>query len=78
MDLFYIILAIIFGGAVVCYIYESYRIKEEKKMVRLLSPKIGRLIELSSMKIANREELLNRPLTDYEKDRIADECYNKM
>ena len=78
MDLFYIILAIIFGGAVVCYIYESYRIKKEKEIVRLLSPKIERLIELSSIKIANREELLNRPLTDYEKDIIADECYSKM
>lgn len=75
MDLFYIILAIIFGGAVVTFIYETYREYKEKEIVRLLAPKIESLIDISSQRISKQQRKLKRPLTDEEKNKIADECY---
>lgn len=74
----YYVLAVVFGGAVVTFIYETYREHREKEIVRLLAPKIEALIEMSSTKISERERKLARPLTDLEKDRIADECYSKI
>lgn len=74
----YYVLAVIFGGAVVTFIYETYREYREKEIVRLLAPKIETLIEMSSIKISERERKLSRTLTDIEKDRIADECYSKI
>lgn len=72
------ILAIIFGGAVVTYIYEKSREIKEKKVEKLLSPKAEELIEISSMKIAERQKDLERELTEEEKDVIFDECYSRF
>lgn len=72
------ILAIIFGGAVVTYIYEKSREIQEKKVEKLLSPKAEELIEISSMRIAERQKDLNRELTEVEKNVIFDECYSKF
>lgn len=73
-----IILAIIFGGAVVTYIYEKRREIQEKKVGKLLSPKAEELIEISSMRIAERQKDLDRELTEVEKNVIFDECYSKF
>lgn len=74
----YIILAIIFGGAVVSYIYEIYYEKKDKQVGELLAPKIEELIELSSRKIFEKQKKLNRLLTEEEKNEILDDCYNKL
>lgn len=73
-----IILAIIFGGAVVIFIYETYYERKEKNIHKLLAPKIEDLIEMSSMKISNKQRILNRELTAEEKNKILDECYSQM
>ena len=74
----YIILAIIFGGAVVSYIYEIYYEKKDKQVGELLAPKIEELIELSSRKIFEKQKKSNRLLTEEEKNEILDDCYNKL
>ncbi len=73
-----ILLAIIFGGAVVTYIYEKRRELKEKRVQKLLSPKAEELIEISSMRIAERQKDLDRELTEAEKDLIFDECYSRF
>ena len=72
------ILAIIFGGAVVAYIYERRRELKEERVQKLLSPKAEELIEISSIRIAERQKVLNRELTEVEKDLIFDECYSRF
>lgn len=71
----YYVLAVIFGAAVVTFIYETYREYKEKEIVRLLAPKIESLIDISSQRISKQQRKLRRPLTDEEKNKIADECY---
>lgn len=73
-----IILAIIFGGAVVTFIYETYYEKKDKKVGELLAPKAEELIEVSSKKIFEKQKELNRGLTAKEKNEILDECYNNL
>lgn len=77
MDM-YIILGIIFGGATVAVIYETYYEKKEKQVESLLAPKVEKLIEVSSMKISKKQKDLKRNLTGDEKNKILDECYNEM
>lgn len=72
------ILTIIFGGAVVAYIYERKRELKEEKVGKLLAPKAEELIEISSMRIAERQKDLDRELTEAEKDLIFDECYSRF
>lgn len=72
------ILGIIFGGAVVIVIYESYYERKEKQVESLLAPKVEELIEVSSMKIAKKQRELKRKLTKDEKNKILDQCYNEM
>ena len=72
------ILGMILGGAIVTLIYENYNDKNEAKVRILLAPKIKKLIEVSSMKIAMKQERLNRLLTEEEKNQISDECYEEM
>ena len=74
----YMILGMILGGAIVTLIYENYNDKNEAKVRILLAPKIKKLIEVSSMKIAMKQERLNRLLTEEEKNQISDECYEEM
>lgn len=73
-----ILLAIIFGGAIAVFVYETYFEKKEKKIGELLAPKAEELIEISSRKIAIKQKEINRRLTDDEKNKICDECYNEM
>ena len=73
-----IIIAIIFPVSITIWAYETYYEKQEKKVNRLLAPKIEYLIQESSRKIAIREKELNRELTNSEKDKILDECYQEI
>lgn len=73
-----IILAIIFAVAVTIVAYETYYEKKEKKIGRLLAPKIELLIEMSSKEIFEKQNELNRELTETEKNKILDECYSKI
>ena len=73
-----IIIAIIFAVSITIWAYETYYEKQEKKVNRVLAPKIEFLIQESSRKIAIREKELNRELTNSEKDKILDECYKEI
>ena len=73
-----IILTIIFSVSVTIFCYETYYEKKEKKIGRLLAPKVEELMEKSSLEISRREKRLNRELTDAEKNKIVDECYSRI
>ena len=73
----YIILAFILGVAVTIFVYETYFEKKGLKVEDLLSTKLAVLLEESSKKIGERQKELNRKLTEEEKDRILDDCYNE-
>ncbi len=73
-----IILAIIFAVAVTIVVYETYYEKKEKKIGRLLAPKVEVLIEMSSKAIFEKQTELDRELTEAEKNKILDECYSKI
>ncbi len=73
-----IIIAVILAVSITIWAYETYYEKQEKKVNRVLAPKIEFLIQESSRKIAIREKELNRELTNSEKDKILDECYQEI
>ena len=73
----YIFLAFILGVAVTIFIYETYFEKKGIKVEDLLSTKLAILLEESSKRIGERQKELNRKLTEEEKDRILDDCYNE-
>lgn len=73
----YIILAFILGVAVTIFIYETYFEKKGLKVEDLLSTKLAILLEESSKRIGERQKELNRKLTEEEKDKILDDCYNE-
>lgn len=73
----YIILAFILGVAVTIFVYETYFEKKGLKVDDLLSTKLAILLEESSKKIGERQKELNRKLTEEEKDKILDDCYNE-
>ena len=78
MGLMKIILAIIFGGALVTVLYENYYERKEKKIGNLLAPKLQNLIEISSLQISKKQKELQRALTEDEKNKILDKCYNEI
>lgn len=73
----YIILAFILGIAVTIFVYETYFEKKGLKVEDLLSTKLAVLLEESSKTIGERQKELNRKLTEEEKDKILDDCYNE-
>ena len=73
-----IIIAVILAVSITIWAYETYYEKQEKKVNKVLAPKIEFLIQESSRKIAIREKELNRELTNSEKDKILDECYQEI
>ena len=73
-----IILVFIFAVALTIVVYETYYEKKEKKIGKLLAPKVELLIEMSSKKIFEKQTELNRELTEAEKNKILDECYSKI
>lgn len=74
----YFVLGIILGGAIITFIYESYYDKKDKKISKLLAPKLQSLIEISSLKIDKKRKKLKRELTEEEKNEILDNCYFEM
>lgn len=73
----YIFLAFILGVAVTIFVYETYFEKKGLKVEDLLSTKLAILLEESSKRIGERQKELNRKLTEEEKDKILDDCYNE-
>ena len=73
----YISLAFILGVAVTIFVYETYFEKKGLKVEDLLSTKLAILLEESSKRIGEKQKELNRKLTEEEKDRILDDCYNE-
>lgn len=73
----YISLAFILGVAVTIFVYETYFEKKGLKVEDLLSTKLAVLLEESSKRIGERQKELNRKLTEEEKDKILDDCYNE-
>lgn len=78
MEIMRIILAIILGGALVIVLYENYYERKEKKLGKLLAPKLEYLIEMSSVQISKKQNELKRSLTEDEKNKILDKCYNEI
>ncbi len=72
------ILSFIFGIAITIYIYEFYKKIKEEKIQALVPRKLEQLLEESSMRIGERQKLLNRNLTEEEKDSILDKCYREL
>jgi len=74
----YFILGIILGGAIITFVYESYYDKKGEKVSKLLAPKLQELIEISSLKVDKKRKILKRELTEDEKNKILDDCYNNL
>lgn len=71
----FIILGFIFGMALTIGIYETIADRKGGKIQNLLSRKMSILLQESSMRIGERQKILKRDLTEEEKDKILDECY---
>ena len=74
----YYILAFILGGAVVTYLYETIMDIKDKKIGSILAPKCEKLIEMSSKRIFVKQKELKRILTEEEKNKILDDCYDEL
>lgn len=71
----FVILGFIFGVALTIGIYETKAGMKGEKIQKLLSRKMSVLLQESSMRIGERQKILKRELTEDEKDKILDECY---
>ena len=71
----FIILGFIFGMVLTIGIYETIADRKGGKIQNLLSRKMSILLQESSMRIGERQKILKRDLTEEEKDKILDECY---
>lgn len=71
----YFILGAIFAGAVALYIYIKSEEKREARISKLTSKRLEMLLEQTTMRIGERQNELNRLLTEEEKNLILDECY---
>lgn len=70
-----IILAFVFGIALTIGIYETRTVMKGEEIQKSLSKKMSLLLQESSMRICERQKLLKRELTEDEKDKILDDCY---
>lgn len=71
----YFILGAIFAGAVSLFIYLKSEEKRDARISRLTSNKLEKLLEQTTMRIGEKQNELNRGLTEEEKNKILDECY---
>ncbi len=71
----YFILGAIFAGAVALFIYLKSEEKRDARISRLTSNKLEKLLEQTTMRIGEKQNELNRILTEEEKNKILDECY---
>ncbi len=72
------LLFFLLGIGVTIYVSETYAEKRGKKIEKILSKKLARLLEECSMQIGIRQKQLNRDLTEDEKDNILDKCYREI
>lgn len=71
----FVILGFVFGVALTIGIYETIAEKKGGKIEKLLSNKMALLLQESSIRIGERQKILKRELSEDEKDKILDECY---
>lgn len=71
----FVVLGFIFGVALTIGIYETIAEKKGYKIEKLLSNKMALLLQESSIRIGERQKILKRELSEDEKDKILDECY---
>lgn len=71
----FVVLGFIFGVALTIGIYETIADKKGYKIEKLLSNKMALLLQESSIRIGERQKILKRELSEDEKDKILDECY---
>jgi len=71
----YFILGVVFAGAVALYIYLKSEEKREARISKLTSKRLEMLLEQTTMRISEKQNELNRLLTEEEKNVILDECY---
>ncbi len=57
--------------------YIILNILREKRIKKLIAKTLVDLVEESTMRIGERARILNRDLTEEEKDKIIDEYYNE-
>lgn len=57
--------------------YIILNILREKRIKKLIAKTLVDLVEESTMRIGERTRILNRDLTEEEKDKIIDEYYNE-
>lgn len=71
----FVVLGFIFGVALTIGIYETIAERKGGKIEKLLSNKMALLLQESSIRIGERQKILKRELSEDEKDKILDECY---
>lgn len=71
----FVVLGFVFGVALTIGIYETIAEKKGGKIEKLLSNKMALLLQESSIRIGERQKILKRELSEDEKDKILDECY---
>lgn len=71
----FVVLGFIFGVALTIGIYETIAERKGGKIEKLLSNKMALLLQESSIRIGERQKRLKRELSEDEKDKILDECY---
>lgn len=72
-----LILGILFGMVIVKLIDEVIYVLRAKKINRCLSKTLIDLLEVSTMRIGERENILKRELTEEEKDKVIDDFYKE-
>lgn len=65
----------ILGILMSLYFYLYISEKKERKINNLLSRKIERLLENTTLEISKKQKKIKRLLTEEEKNKILDECY---
>lgn len=73
----FVIAGFILGVALTIGIYETKAGMKGDKIQKLLSKKMSLLLQESSMRIGERQKILKRELTENEKNKILDECYEE-
>lgn len=71
----FVVLGFVFGVALTIGIYETIAEKKGGKIEKILSNKMALLLQESSIRIGERQKILKRELSEDEKDKILDECY---
>ena len=71
----FIIFAFFLGVGITAAVYEFLNERKEKQIDRLVSKTFVDLLEGSTLRISERQKILQRDLTEAEKDKVFDEYY---